>query len=256
MSRTVRTWFFGIAAVILAAFLVAGLHGLPSFGHYRGPYGDIINASADKERQATDAVTAVNLDYRGVDTIGEEFILFTSAIAVTLLLRPQAEESQSSPEEHEVSRLAPITTRAIRLVGLLLAGPTLLLGLDIVSHGQITPGGGFQGGIILATAMLLIFLAGSYRALRKLLPQAVLDAMDGIGAGGFVAIGFIGMIAGVVFLQNVLPLGESGSIDSAGTMLVIYLFVGLEVGAALVLISIEFLHQLLEVRSPQASLDW
>jgi hypothetical protein len=54
-----------IAAVLcLAGFCLAavGLWGLPTFGHYPGPYGDILNAVGTSERHATNIVTLVNFD--------------------------------------------------------------------------------------------------------------------------------------------------------------------------------------------------
>ena len=64
-----------------------GFAGLPDFGDYRGPYGEILNRVAVPERSTTDVVTAVNFDYRGFDTLGEEFILFAAVIGVASILR-------------------------------------------------------------------------------------------------------------------------------------------------------------------------
>src|SRR5947209_7156781 len=77
-----RLLLFAIPAVGVAALLVWSFAGLPSFGHYRGPYGNVINARSVPERHASNAVAAVNFDYRGFDTIGEEYILFTSVMGV------------------------------------------------------------------------------------------------------------------------------------------------------------------------------
>ena len=62
-----------------------------------GPYGDMINSLAPYERQVTNAVTAVNFDYRGLDTLGEEFILFAAVSGLVLLLRGKRGESADAP---------------------------------------------------------------------------------------------------------------------------------------------------------------
>jgi multicomponent Na+:H+ antiporter subunit B len=124
----------------------------------------------------------------------------------------------------------------------------VLLGLYIVVHGHLTPGGGFQGGVILASAFLMVYLAGRYITFRQISPKGLLDAGEGTGAGGFVLVGFVGMLAGAAFLENVLPLGQTGKVFSAGTLPVINLSVGLEVGAGLLLVMWEFLEQALVVR--------
>ena len=92
MTRRVRTWVFGVAAAGFAALLIWGTLGIPDFGHYRGRYGQILNHAAVKERQATNTVTAIVFDYRGLDTMGEEFILFSAVLGIVLLLRSSGKE--------------------------------------------------------------------------------------------------------------------------------------------------------------------
>ena len=87
MSERARVSLFLVPAVGLVVLLVTAFTGLPHFGHYPGPYGDIINAVAAPQRHATSAVTPVVFDYRGFDTLGEEFILFAAVMGVSVLLR-------------------------------------------------------------------------------------------------------------------------------------------------------------------------
>jgi multicomponent Na+:H+ antiporter subunit B len=121
-------------------------------------------------------------------------------------------------------------------------------GLYIVAHGHLTPGGGFQGGVVLATALLLVFLAAEYSFLRRAAPNSVIEVSEAVGAGAFALIGLAGVIGGAAFLENVLPLGGIGALNSAGTVPLINLSVGLEVAAGFVLIIVEFLEQTLMVR--------
>ena len=248
MTRRVRILLFVLPAVGGASMLVWSFFHLPAFGHYRGPYGDVINANATKERHATSAVTPVVFDYRGVDTIGEELILFAAVMGVTVLLRRQREEEEASPRDRVEGRRLRRTSGTVRLVALGLIPSTVLLGLYVVAHGQLTPGGGFQGGTVLAAAPILIYLAGRYVAYRRLNPVELLDVGEGTGTGGFVFLGFVGLLAGSAFLQNVFPLGTAGSLFSAGTMPVANIAVGLAVAAGLVLIVYEFVEQTLMIR--------
>ena len=250
MTPRARLWLFAVPAAGVAALLVWSFTGLPSFGHYRGPYGNVINAETASQRHATNAVAAVNFDYRGFDTIGEELILFASVIGVSALLRLQRREHEvSSPLDHARSHASTEGADSVAVVCMALVAPLVLLGLYIVVHGHLTPGGGFQGGVILASAALMVFLAGRYITFRQLSPKTLLDAGEGTGAGGFVLVGFVGMLAGAAFLENVLPLGQTGKVFSAGTLPVINLSVGLEVGAGLLLVMWEFLEQALVVRA-------
>ena len=75
----------------------------------------------------------------------------------------------------------------------------LVLGVYIASHGQLTPGGGFQGGVILAAAVVLVFVAGGRVAMAPIRPTAAAELLEALGAGGYVAIGVGGLIAGCAF---------------------------------------------------------
>lgn len=248
MSAAARRTVFFAGAIGLAGFLLWGLAGLPHFGNYRGPYGDVLNRVAVPERHVTNVVAAVNFDYRGLDTIGEEFILFVCASAVTLLLRTERDEEDIEPPNDVSEEMKVGTSSAVRTYTHLLVAPLVLLAIYIITHGHLTPGGGFQGGAVLASALLLLYLGGTYRTLRRLTPEERVEIADGIGAGGFVVIGLVGLVTGAAYLQNVLPLGPVGELYSSGMIPLINLSVGLEVGAGFLVIALGFLRQTLMVR--------
>jgi multicomponent Na+:H+ antiporter subunit B len=210
--------------------------------------GTRIAHAASPERHVTAAVSAVNFDYRAFDTLGEEFILFTAAAGVALLLRAARGEHEQPHGDAAPERPAPETSDLVRVFGLGLIGFTLLLGLYVVLHGHLTPGGGFQGGVILAAAVLVVYLAGEWVSAGRLRPVASMEALEGIGAGGFAALGLAGLIAGQAFLQDVLPLARTGHLVSGGTIPLGNIAVGIEVLGALLLIFSEFLEQALLLR--------
>lgn len=238
--------FLGLAGLL--AFYMWGLDGLPHFGHYLGPYGDIINRVAVHQTHATGVVSAVNFDYRGIDTVGEEFILFIAAIGVATVLRQLREESEEetpSPEDVEF----PVTSDGVRLISLAFIGPTLVVGWWLATHAQTDPSGGFQGGIVVTSALVLIYLAGEFLALKRLSPVAVLDSLEAVGAGGFVAVGLGVLAAGGAYLADILPLGRVyGAVDAGGTIPIISFSVGIEVSCAFLLIVSELLNQTLLVK--------
>jgi multicomponent Na+:H+ antiporter subunit B len=249
MTLRIRRVVFLMAGGVLAILLLWGFGGLPTFGHYRGPYGDILNRVSVPERHVTDVVTAVNFDYRGVDTMGEEFIFFAAVLGVAIILRAQRDERRGHVEDYATGRAVPPTSDAVRVLGLGLTPPTVLFSIYIVVHGHLTPGGGFQGGVILATGVLLIYLAGEFDDLHGLYTETTLERVEAIGGGGYVTIGLLGLIAGSAFLDNVLPLGSTGKVFSAGTVPVINVLVGLEIAAGFILLLTVFLHQTLVLRS-------
>jgi multicomponent Na+:H+ antiporter subunit B len=248
MTPLGRTSLFLVAAVGAAVVLVIGYAGLPDFGHYEGIYGTAINLLAVPQRQTTDAVTAVNFDYRAFDTMGEEFILFGSVLGLAVLLRQRRGEYERAPDtpadEHRFSG----SSASLTVLGLALVGPLLVVGGYIVTHGHLTPGGGFQGGVVLGAALLMVFLAGEYLLVGRLAPHAMVEAAESAGAAGYALIGAGGLIFAGVFFKNFLALGTAGELLSAGTIPLSNLAVGLEVAGAFVLLWTEFFDQALVVR--------
>ncbi len=240
-----RLGLFFTGGLGLALFYAAAFLRLPGPGHIHSRYGELINRQTVSQRNVTDAVTAVNFDYRGFDTIGEEFILFTSVMGALVILR-QAQEKRCKelPDAIAQARAVPASD-ALRIWVYLLIAPKLLWGIYIVTHGQLTPGGGFQGGVILATVPLIIYLGESFGVFKRITSFRLIELAEAAGAAGYVLIGMVAWLYGCEFLTNVLPLGKSGQLTSGGTIPLISLTTGLEVTAGFVLLLYAFLQETL-----------
>lgn len=251
MKSRHRYALFFPAVVLLFGLLVWAMHDLAPFGHFRGTYGNTLNAITVYERHTTNVVTAVNFDYRAVDTMGEESILFMAVLGVVMLLRREKGETRNqddeSRDESELRRV-PAPSDAIKTTTMGIVGPLVAFGLYIVLHGQVTPGGGFQGGVILATAPLMVYIAGDLKTFKRVTSHALLEAGEALGIAGFVGFGFLGLVVGGVFLRNVLPLGQTGSVLSSGTILGLNLCSALAVAGGFVSATFAFLEQTLEMR--------
>ncbi len=140
--------------------------------------------------------------------MGEEFILFVSATGVSVVLRHLRGERERSAVDEAKDRAAWPTSDAVRLVALAFAGPTVVLGWYLASHAQTSPSGGFQGGVVLATGFVLIYLAGQYLVFERVSPVDITDAVEAVGAGGFACIGLTAVALGLPYLSNFLPLGQ------------------------------------------------
>jgi multicomponent Na+:H+ antiporter subunit B len=229
----------------LGALLAWGVGGLPDFGHPRGPYADLAPRIMLDERHVSNAVTGVTFDLRGFDTLGEELILFVAALGATVLLRALRGERAIEEAAAAEERRGPATADALRALGAVLVGPMLVLGLYIVVHGALTPGGGFQGGVILAGALLLVYAAGQVMALQRLRPVSLVEVADAAGAAAYILVAVAGLVFGAAAMDNVLPTGTTGSLLSGGTVPVLSVAVGVEVTAAVTLILSEFVDQML-----------
>jgi multicomponent Na+:H+ antiporter subunit B len=239
VTRAHRLALFATGAGGLGALLVWALTGLPAFGSQTSRYAHVLNGTAVAQRHLTNVVAAVVFDYRAVDTLGEEFIVLGCVFGVALLLREVRDVTVGRPRDE-------MRSDAVRAVGLGTAAVAVLVGLYVVMHGYISPGGGFQGGVVLAGGCVLVYLAGSYRAYRRLLPEWLVDAAEGLGAGAYAVVGVVGLVLGLAYLENLLgdSLGTAGTLASSGSIAILNAATALEIAAAFVLLFTEFLEEL------------
>lgn len=168
---------------------------------------------------AANIVTAIVVTYRGLDTLGEVTVLFLAASIIGLVL---AQGTHKTPRSRvPVGEL--LTTGTRFLVPLI-----LLLGAYVFVNGHLTPGGGFQGGAIVASGILLLLLADPLRHFS----HGLIAAIESVAGIFYVAIGLAGLFLAGGFLDNrILPIGNLGELFSAGAIPVIYSLIGLKVGA-------------------------
>ena len=240
MSRALRFWVLGLGLTGVAALLLVAFLELPAFGTAEHPYRDAAVAAA-VDRKTPNVISSINFDQRALDTLIEEAILFGSVLAVAALLRPSDEEHLQRPAEGR----GPL--EGTRTVGYLMLPLTLLVGVNLVAHGHLTPGGGFQGGIVLATGLHLVYVAGRYRSLERLRPVPLFEYTEAAGTAAFAAAGLATLAASGAFLANTLPLGTFGQLLSAGTVPLLNVVVGIGVGSGGVVLVSHFLRQLLQV---------
>jgi multicomponent Na+:H+ antiporter subunit B len=176
-----------------------------------------------REIGAANIVTAIVVTYRGLDTLGEVTVLFLTATIVGLVLAHGRRRGEGRQRE------APPTGELLTTGTRLLVPLILLLGVYVFVNGHLTPGGGFQGGVILASAFFLAVLARPARALS----HDVMSLIEGVAGAAFILIGLWALAAGGEFLQPQLGKGVLGQLFSAGTLPLLYLAVGLKVGAEL-----------------------
>ncbi|MQY59735.1 MAG: hypothetical protein GH144_09075 [Clostridia bacterium] len=112
----------------------------------------------------------------------------------------------------------------------------LLFGLYLISYGHLSPGGGFQGGVVLASGIILLFLSHGFTLVQRSFPERRLNLTELVMVFFFLLLGLAGLLLGKYFLGNILPLGEAGDIPSAGFILLLNMIIGLKVGAGITLI--------------------
>ncbi len=166
MTRRTRLLVAALGATGLAALLVAACFDLPGFGGRQHPYGDRV-VRASLARHTANTIASVNFDQRAFDTLGEMSILFASVLGTVVLLRQTRDEHRDPPAPEQVAL-------PVRRYALLVLPVAVVTGLYVIAHGQLSPGGGFQGGVVVATALHLLYLGADYRALERIRPRRLL----------------------------------------------------------------------------------
>ncbi|WP_251096044.1 MnhB domain-containing protein [Streptomyces sp. Caat 7-52] len=245
MNR-LRLWLLAVGGAGLAALLVAACLDLPGFGGRRHPYGDRA-VQASLARHTANTISSVNFDQRAYDTLGEMSILFAAVLGCVVLLRQARDEHRDRPEPAEVAR-------PVRRYALLVLPVALVTGLYVVAHGQLSPGGGFQGGVVAATALHLLYLGADYGALERVRPLGVYETSDAVAVCAYLVLGLASVLAGTAFLANtLLPYGTFNTLSSGGTVPLLNAAVGMEVASAVVVLLAHFLDQAVEIEEEHGS---
>jgi multicomponent Na+:H+ antiporter subunit B len=226
--------FFMLALMAIIFFNLAVNYtenkSLSKLGHYYAEKGP-------QELGAPNLVTAVVVTYRGLDTLGEVTVLFISAAGVGLLLRRTRRQQtaedlanddlEAGDRAEETAGYHKPSSEIVETSTELLLPMVILFGIYVFLNGHLSPGGGFQGGAIIASGTMFLLLALPESHISRLM-IAMTESLSGFS---YVVIGVLGVILAGGFLDNrIMGLGNYGDLFSAGAIPLIYTFVGLKVG--------------------------
>jgi multicomponent Na+:H+ antiporter subunit B len=241
-----------IAALVFVALLgwviftgIYGIEGFPSYGkvnldervssEYITKSVTTENTSVEygkssgMETGSANYVTSIIVNYRSFDTLGEVTVLFVSALGISLLFGSVSGKMRNR-----------FPSSSILKTGSKVVFPLILVtGVYIFTHGHLSPGGGFPGGSMIASAVLLMYLADeSFRIRIERFKRT-----ESLAGTFYVIIGLLGLVMTNYFLGNFVDTGKVGSLLSAGIIPIIYVLVGLKVGSELSGIITDFLKE-------------
>jgi multicomponent Na+:H+ antiporter subunit B len=217
ISIIVAVTLFGLVFASLAANHV-GHQSLPPLAKR---YVELV----PQDLGAPNVVTGILLTYRAFDTLGEVAVLFMVAAGVGLVLRTRPRRNKKSSERQPRQASEIVRTGAQILVPLI-----AIFAAYIIMNGHLSAGGGFQGGAVIASSVLLLLLADP----RQRLDLDFLSSTESIAGVLFVLVGVAGLIVADGFLDNrVLPLGKFGAFFSAGAIPLLSVLLGVKVGCEL-----------------------
>ncbi len=211
---------FALSGILILTLLNILLQNMPNSIQTAGY--ELLKLNANEG--VANTVTTVVVYFRGFDTLGEIAVLFIASLGVGLMLHSNTKcdiKAESNFMLQTASRLLfPII---------------LLFGIYVMVYGHLSPGGGFQGGVIIASGVLLLLI--SHKEFE--VPHAVIIALETFAGVSYVLIGLIGLLVLDTFLGNFLPhdISQMGLLLSGGIIPLIYIIVGIKVGSEMSMIA-------------------
>ncbi len=211
---------------LLGITLLVHFNKLPLQFEYANSIYHHITNNAVKETGSLNFVTAILYDYRAYDSLGESTIIFGAVSGIVLLLSRKTLPVSSHGLSFIVKRTFGMLTPFI-----------FLFGIYIISHGHLSPGGGFQGGVILGSISIIFSIVYGSEFDYKRYSPTTKTLLETSGALLFIGLGLLGIVMGGNFLVNLKILNSGvGSLISAGSIPFINIGIGFKIGAGLAII--------------------
>src|SRR6056297_3962568 len=232
MKKTlISAVLFAVAFALFESFAL-----MPEYQGLDEGISDYIINTGLNDTGSLNLITAVLYDYRAFDSLGESTVIFGAVSGIVLILSRKMLPVSSKGLSFIVKRTLGIMTPFIALFGFYL-----------ISHGHLSPGGGFQGGVILAAISIIFSIVyGSAFDYRRYSPQTK-TVLETVGALTFLGLGLAGIVMEGAFLHNLGFLtAETGTLISAGSIPYINIGVGFKVGAGVAIIFYSMIQKTFE----------
>ena len=228
-----------IVVSVTGALLIYGTLDMPRFGDAGDPVQlhvapRYLQQSMD-EIGVPNVVTSVLASYRGFDTFGETVVIFTAGLGVLILLGFR--RKTRDPGEHVIAAMHQ--HKILRVVSKLLIPTILLFALYVQFHGDFGPGGGFQAGVIFASAIILYAMLFGLSTARRVINERVIQLLAAVGVLLYGSVGVVSMLNGGNFLNYNLLAGNAIAGQHLGILLV-ELGVGITVTSIMIIIFFTF----------------
>lgn len=227
---------------ITGAALVWGTLDMPGFGDPDNPIHHhvadrYVNASPT-EVGIPNMVTSVLASYRGYDTMGEVFVVFTALIGVLSLItirQPRKQLPLTPAADSPDNRPFPI----LQVMSIILIPFIIVFALYVQFHGDYGPGGGFQAGVIFSSAIILYTLTFGFDDAILLIPPGVVNTLAAVGVLIYAGTGVISLFKGGNFLDYGVLAHDPIHGQHIG-ILIIELGVGITVASVMIAIFFAF----------------
>ena len=231
--------------LVIVGLLLVTVAELPPFGHERNPANnEVIRRYVEHgshETGAQNIVAGLILDYRAFDTFGESSVLFTAAVSVLMTLgKSRRNRIKKNSALKSINSGKNISLRSpqfedpiLRDIASLSIPAILMLGCVVVINGHLTPGGGFSGGAILSTALILAANAYGFERVREFFNERTFIILSSTALMIYALSKGYSFFTGANQFHSIIPKGTVGNIFSAGLILPLDICVGIIVSGTL-----------------------
>lgn len=231
-----RTWFIFKVIFILLVVTLAMLPVILSSHPWPVASRDYLYENALSDTGAVNTVSSIYLGYRAMDTLGETLVLLvsiTGTMGILINLGKENEEALSFSLTPEKRPTNAQRTHLLEVVASKLGPVVLLFGFYVMLYGHISPGGGFQGGVIVASA--IVFLALGTETQSKLTNTTVLGRIEALSFLVLIIVATSGVFFERGFFGNPI---KSGSSLSVNFIILLNIIIGLKVGTSIAVMCI------------------
>lgn len=218
-----------VLCIVFAMVMLLVVGNLPQYGSADAPtvneVGERYVEQGMDETGAVNTVAGMILDYRAFDTLGESFVLFSAMCAVTMLMLSRPDKRRNDAPEAAHYDNDPIVRTVCKLVIPII----LLFGVYVVLNGHLSPGGGFSGGAIMASALIIYAIVWGEKKASKMLPKKAISLVVLCALGFYAVSKTYSFFTGANHLPSIISPGIPGRIFSAGLILPLNVAVGLVV---------------------------
>lgn len=221
-----------LCIVIISALILCASH-LPAVGGAENPANnEVVERYVEhgtEETGVVNTVTGMILNYRGFDTFGETCVLFIASSCVMILLMVSEEKLKAT----EKSDLQLKDDVILQTIARLIVPILMIFGFYVIVNGHLSPGGGFSGGAIIGSGLILYSSAFGVKKIRRFFNEHTYKCIKITALILYGCCMMYHFYTGANGYENLIPMGTVGNILSAGMIFYINLFVGSEVACTI-----------------------
>lgn len=257
-TTPIRRWTSLLIVAVTGMALIYATFDMPAFGDPNSPANSYVGLMYLKatitDISIPNVVTAILASYRGFDTFGEVVVVLTAGLGVMLILGIDSRRSRSgevddtndNAEDGDRQDIVETPTKTetlnhhivLQVVAKMLIPIIMLYALYVHFHGDYGPGGGFQAGVIFASAIILYSLIFGMDQTRRAIPPKLVQFGSALGVLIFGGTGVVTIFMGGKFLDyNMLDQSDTIHAQHMGILMI---EVGVLVTVASVMLSIYY----------------